>query len=148
MQSIIDNITPDKDLFNCIENVEKNKTDLMLLASPYIKNSFKKFLNYKNPIYTRECMFRNQTFEIILITWYPKSISPIHNHSENGCLMFLVNGSLREERFNNSYENVDTVDIEDKNVHYIHNREGLHRISNITDDTVYSVHIYSPPKFN
>ena len=38
--------------------------------------------------------------DIFFIIWKPKCISKIHNHSKNGCYMFIIKGDIREEIFN------------------------------------------------
>jgi len=147
MNKIIEKITLTSDLINSVELVESNKDVLIELAEPYI--SKQKFCIDKEKIYTRDCVFSNENFEIILITWYKGSESPIHDHAENGCLMFLLNGVLLEERFDPVDKNMSSLNIiRNKNVNYIHNREAFHRISNKTDETVHSIHVYSPPKYS
>ena len=145
MEILKDQISVDEDLFLHIYNVQKVRYKLMEEVSKYILEDLKNF-KYSGPIYTRKTFFRNDIFEAILITWYPGSGSPIHDHSENGCLMFLVNGCLNEEIYNESGELVMVKNISDNNVHYIHNRDGKHKVSNQTKYTVYSIHIYSPVK--
>jgi cysteine dioxygenase len=147
MEILKKEIINSEDLLNYINNVNKVRYKIFSEVSVYIIEDLKDFKNV-GPIYKRKVIFRNDIFEIILIAWNPGSMSPIHGHPENGCLMFLINGSLNEERFNNNNEkSLGNRNINDNSVHYIHNREGKHRISNINNFTVYSVHIYSPPQF-
>ena len=134
-----------QDLFLYIYNVQKARYKLIEEVSKYIIEDLKNF-KYSGPIYTRKPLFRNDIFETILITWYPGSESPIHDHSENGCLMFLINGCLNEERYDERGELDNIKNISDNDVHYMHNRYGKHKIMNKTRTTVYSIHIYSPPK--
>ena len=147
MDELIEQIKLSDDLINSVDLVESHKDALIELVEPYISKQ-KSHIDNEN-IYTRDCVFSNENFEIILITWYKGSESPIHDHAENGCLMFLLNGVLLEERFDPVSGNMSSLNIiRNKNVNYIHNREAFHRISNKTDETVHSIHVYSPPKYS
>ena len=35
--------------------------------------------------------------DIFFIRWKPNSVSKIHNHSKNGCYLFLLKGDIKEE---------------------------------------------------
>ena len=34
--------------------------------------------------------------DIFFILWRPNCVSKIHNHSQNGCYMFILKGNLKE----------------------------------------------------
>ena len=38
--------------------------------------------------------------DIYFIVWKPYARSKIHDHSKNGCHMFIIKGMLREELYN------------------------------------------------
>ena len=38
--------------------------------------------------------------DIYFIVWKPNALSKIHNHSKNGCYMFILKGDIKEEIFN------------------------------------------------
>ncbi len=83
-------------------------------------------------------------FGMYLIVWNPFCHTSVHNHPEGGCLMKILDGNIKEQRFMNaeSFSIVNTLNKDD--VSYIHDDIGLHRILNENNSTSYSLNIYSP----
>jgi len=146
----------------------KNKKKNISSLVPLIEQNLCQFLYYYdkfsnnkiNPInieetkngYIRNYMFIDEEldFEIILIEWKPDSISPIHNHADKGCVMLLLDGSLIETRYKETNKGIVSSSVEQilkHNVSFIENKKGIHKIENISkNNSVFSLHIYSPPK--
>jgi len=110
----------------------------------------------KPPIYiepfnnkiSRTKLFENDYYEIILIGWEPNARSTIHNHSDNGCLFFLIRGDLTEEVYDTQHiELIYTRNILKNDVGYIDDTIGYHRMINTKGSYSFSIHIYSPPNF-
>ena len=101
--------------------------------------------------YIKMQMFKNNYLDCYLIFWGPYSKSPIHNHSENGCYLKVLNGNLNELIYSNNNLNQlicnKTNVINNKEIGYIHNTMGYHNIINPNNFMVTSIHIYSPPNF-
>ena len=93
-----------------------------------IARPFKKFFNYEEvSIHDTP----DEEFEIFEIIWGESAESPIHDHSENGCILVLMDGKLEETIYDK-----DAVEIKKNivNCHepsYIHNSIGLHKIKNM-----------------
>jgi hypothetical protein len=81
--------------------------------------------------------------DIYFIVWQPNTVSKIHNHSKNGCHMFILKGMIREEIYtkNLSLTDINYYSTFDKS--YIDDNIGYHRIKN-SDQYSYSLHIYRP----
>ena len=45
----------------------------------------KKYCHYSEAMYTRNRIFRNNDFEIILLCWLPNQMAPIHGHEGEKC---------------------------------------------------------------
>lgn len=105
----------------------------------------------ENNNYIKMQMFKNNYLDCYLIFWDPYSKSPIHNHSENGCYLKVLNGNLNELIYSNNNLNQlicnKTNVINNKEIGYIHNNMGYHSIINPNNFMVTSIHIYSPPNF-
>lgn len=135
---------------NLIKNINNNfnKNKLIDLI-PYIQNynstDYKKYINLKKNAYNRTLIYKNYDFDIYLITWDKKCKSKIHNHSENGCIVKVLEGSLIENIYNKELEKVKTNILPKKSVSFISNNIGFHNIINDTDNISMSLHIYSPP---
>ncbi|HET6276799.1 MAG TPA: cysteine dioxygenase family protein [Candidatus Cybelea sp.] len=44
--------------------------------------------------YTRICAYQDSKFEIVLLNWSPRAVSPIHDHGEQHCWMYVLEGFL------------------------------------------------------
>jgi hypothetical protein len=97
--------------------------------------------------YLRDRLFLNDKFEVILITWGSDCKTRIHKHPHNGCLLSIMEGTLVEERYDNNKELFQKDTLKNGDIGYMHNDIGRHRIINNNDHNVYSLHIYSPPRF-
>ena len=42
--------------------------------------------------------------DIFFIRWKPNTVSKIHNHSKNGCYLFLLKGDIKEEIYSKEIE--------------------------------------------
>jgi cysteine dioxygenase len=115
------------------------------LMKKYEFSNFNSFIKTDNSNYCRNTIFRNDQFEILILSWLPGQKTSIHYHPNNGCLMKILKGQLHETKFTNNavieeiYKQNDTS--------YIHNDIGKHIIYNNSKDLTVSLHIYSPPNF-
>jgi hypothetical protein len=97
----------------------------------------------------RTKLYENKNYEIILISWLPGAESHIHNHSDNGCIYRLIDGTLIEEQYHpETLELIKLQNVLPNDVGYIDNETSYHRMINPDNQMAYSIHIYSPPNFN
>ena len=120
--------------YNLIKNYNDN--DWIKFKSEFHENS--------SPNYCKHVIFRNEDFELILIKWDKGSSSSNHLHPNNGCILKVLEGSLVEERFFEKTKYKITK-LSKNNMGFMHNILGSHKI--ISEETTYSIHLYSPPNF-
>ena len=103
------------------------------------------FNNYfKIPIkFNQFSNYNKYEYEMILLVWHPHSYTALHSHTENGCLMKILDGNILEERISNQGTFPQKNELYKNDISYIHNIEGLHRIINNNFQYSYSLHIYS-----
>ena len=94
--------------------------------------------------YYKNIIYQNDVFELVLIKWSKDSHTTIHQHPKNGCLLKVLEGNLKEERFYNK-EKYQVTNLDKNSVGYMHDVLGKHRISALEES--YSLHLYSPPKY-
>ena len=127
---------------DCIYDIENYKdTDWKKHKSFFINssNSYDKSKKYyKNIIY------QNDSFELILIKWEKGAQTSIHGHPDNGCILKLLEGKLKEEKYN-KFNKYKSSELGINSVGYMHNNLGTHKI--IALEESYSLHLYSPPKY-
>jgi len=81
--------------------------------------------------------------DIYFIVWKPNAISKIHNHSKNGCYLFLIKGNIIEEIYNKKLKKIGKNIYDNFSLSYINDNIGYHRIKNYNQYS-YSLHIYHP----
>ena len=81
--------------------------------------------------------------DIYLIKWKPNTISKIHNHSKNGCYLFLLKGNIKEEIYSKKLSLIDVNYYSTFDLSYINDEIGYHRIINANNYS-YSLHFYYP----
>lgn len=123
----------------------KLKDYVNLLKSIKFQN-WEKFIKKDEKKYFRNILFRNDDFEIIVITWMNSQKTPIHSHPENGCIMKILKGHLSEKKHYPN-KNIESFIYHKGDCSYIHNDIATHVIENISGDVSVSLHIYSPPNF-
>ena len=115
----------------------------------YNGNDWKKYINFKNDTYNKELIYRNNYFEMVLISWNKNQISPIHDHPNNGCVLKIMDGVLIEEKYKKKNKEIELLNIskyEKNSVSYMIGDKILHKIINL-DQPTNSLHIYSPPNY-
>ncbi len=61
------------------------------------------YVRYEDGVYTRNCVYRNGVFELLVLCWAPGARSPIHDHGGNRCWLvpqrggFLIDDYVRIE---------------------------------------------------
>jgi hypothetical protein len=96
--------------------------------------------------YYKKRIFSCAKYEIFLIFWNKKAKAKIHDHAENGCLMKILQGSLKE--INYEPDNISLINskiMNENDVSYIDNSLRYHAVENNSDMMAVSMHIYSPP---
>ena len=77
------------DLKNLSKQIQKE-----LEINPIAYTVYKTSYGYKKIL-----VHRSENYEIYLIIWEPYSQTPIHDHSDNGCLMMCLNNNLNQTIF-------------------------------------------------
>ena len=138
-------------LFETIENKLKNNIKLKSLTnivSGYNSDDWKKYIKINQKCYNRNIIKKNDTMELVIITWNVGQKTERHAHPEGGCVFKVLQGDINEQFYQtmNSNENVKHLNKYKKNdVAYIDNTIGYHLVHNNYKDICVSLHIYSPP---
>ena len=135
------------DILDYEYNIPGNFINLTSIVKKYIGIDWIKYIKYNNNKYNRIRLdnLSNSKFEIYIICWKPTQISPIHDHSENGCIMKVLDGSLKETLYDYDLFCQNETIINKHYISFIDNHIGLHRIESL--DYSVSLHIYSPPNY-
>jgi len=105
--------------------------------------------------YTRSCAYRDSVFEILLLNWAPGGASPIHDHGDQHCWLYVIDGVLEVD----DYVRLDPGDIpgyahveqrgsrtlEPGGMDLRSGRFDLHRVAARSGVAAVSLHLYSAP---
>lgn len=98
--------------------------------------------------YSRTIIHQIRDFDVVLIGWMAGQKSPIHNHPNNGCLVYPILGELLEERFCGELNILSQTAITVGDHSYIDDGICIHRLGNGSETKpAISVHVYSPSNF-
>ncbi|KAF4656679.1 Glutamate decarboxylase 2 [Perkinsus olseni] len=95
---------------------------------------------------------RTDLFQLLVLTWSPRSRSPIHNHPCERCFLMPLQGDLHEERYEVeeegptglSHKLIERTPIPIRTAAWIDNSLGWHAIENSGDGLGVSLHCYIP----
>ncbi len=106
-----------------------------------------KLIEWKDDIYNKKRIesLSSDDFDMYTISWLPGQKSPIHDHPQYGCIMFLISGTLEEKIYNKKLELIKTQTLTGPYIGYIDNKIGFHSVKCI--DKAVTLHIYSPGKY-
>ncbi|KAI8388790.1 RmlC-like cupin domain-containing protein [Radiomyces spectabilis] len=151
--------------------------DIVRLMEKYNSNTadWNKYTHFDHSrSYTRNLVDDgNGKFNLMVLAWSKGKQSPIHDHAGSHCVMKVLDGDIREIKYEypkNVVQDTSEYDItsmteqplDDANqsplhvtkdstykpnqVAYIHDKIGLHRVTNpSTEHGAVSLHLYTPP---
>jgi len=97
--------------------------------------------------YTRNLISTDgETYTLLLLCWNPQNESPIHDHPCDGCWLQVVQGGIREVRYDKQLNCVATLDYTTVGeLSYITDNVGYHKVGNTTQNPSITLHLYAPP---
>jgi cysteine dioxygenase len=136
-----------KDIILDINN-GKNMKELFEIVKTYNSDDRKEYNFFSEKKYKKNLVFRNSNFEVFIICWKPRQFSPIHDHSENGCILKIIKGELTEYIYNREpLKLIELNNLTKNSIGYIDNNQSIHKMINESTENCVSLHIYSPPNF-
>jgi cysteine dioxygenase len=141
---------PDQE-FQC-DNVYR-----FLAENPVDINSIAPFFHWSEKFYTRNLIYKDARFELMVLCWDKGQVSRVHNHADQMCWMTVPIGRLRGQNFRAvemneekqfcRLEETDCFDLSDCLAAKVELEEPIHQILNLPefDERAVSLHIYSKP---
>lgn len=126
----------------------------MLEAYAGEHEDWREFAYYEDSRYTRNMLFRNEDFELLLLCWGPGMQSPIHSHMGQNCWMAVLDGDIEEVHFRTPgggqggpLEQGRVTTLEQGRVAYISDDIALHlvRPTRASSQGGATLHLYSKP---
>ena len=141
-------LTSIEQLIDCFENSNPSEQISILKKLNIPKSEFEKFAIWKKGEYTRNCLARKESFELILICWDVGAKTPIHNHGGQDCWVYQISESVIEKRFSQAdptFKSQSSIILNEGKITYMHDRMGYHFIENISNNKAMTLHIYANP---
>ncbi len=133
---------------NVYQFLAKNPVDVETIA-PYFFWSEK--------FYTRNLLYKDERFELMVLCWDRGQVSRIHNHADQMCWMTVPVGKLRGQNFRAveldeekgfcKLSETDRFDLSDCLAAKVELEQPIHQILNLPEfnERAVSLHIYSKP---
>lgn len=128
-----------------------------LAENPVDVNTIEPYFFWCERFYTRNLIYKDERFEMMVLCWDRGQISRVHNHADQRCWMTVPVGRLRGQNFQvveeNTGENLcklektDCFDLSNCLAAKVELEEPIHQILNLPefDERAVSLHIYSKP---
>jgi cysteine dioxygenase len=128
-----------------------------LRDNPINVESISKYFFWSEKFYTRNLIFKNESFELMTLCWEVGQQSRVHNHSDQMCWMTVPVGKLRGQNFRTieydeasqfcRLEKSDNFDLSDCLASKVELEEPIHQILNLAEfnERAVSLHVYSKP---
>ncbi|MCH8329813.1 MAG: cysteine dioxygenase family protein [Bacteroidetes bacterium] len=131
-------------------SLEIYQYDEVFRAANIDLNEVENFIKWDPEHYTRNIIEGNEDYELMVICWEPGHKSGIHNHGTQEGWMDIIQGVIHEEMFDRASDDQEPhatteSDLEVKQVSYINDQIGMHRLSNTSDERAISLHLYVKP---
>jgi cysteine dioxygenase len=107
------------------------------------------YSSWSDDTYTRNCIYEDEDFELILLCWKPGQSTPIHDHGGEECWVKVIEGAFKERIFQHD-EAGDLQEISSSVTHigdvsYMIDFMGYHSLENISPGNSMTLHLYAKP---
>jgi cysteine dioxygenase len=128
-----------------------------LSDTPVDVDSISRYLFWNREFYTRNLVYKDERFEMLVICWERGQASAVHDHSDQKCWMTVPVGRLQGQNF--KIEEIDesrsfcklketqNFELSDCLAAKVELEEPIHQVLNLAeyDERAVSIHIYSKP---
>ena len=142
-----------KSLINSLEKFSKEDFPIQEVSSTILdhqisEENIKKYSYFSEDCYTRNKIYKNKNFEVLLLCWLPNQGAPIHGHEGEKCWFKVIKGDLLINNY--SLISEKPLKIEFKNTinasdNYLDGPADVHSIENHSDQPVTTLHVYARP---
>ena len=114
------------------------------------ETEIKPFITWNLERYTRNCIARNEDFELILLCWEKGQKTAIHCHNNQECWVKVISGDFEEcfyeyDESMNIMNYTKTDQVSQNQVTIIDDKDTYHTLENISQGRSISLHLYMKP---
>lgn len=137
------------DLVSTLSEGERTTFNEIIRTVNLPNHVFKNHCSWSDKSYTRNCLFDNEKFELILLCWEQGQATPIHDHDGEECWVRIIEGEFRETiykedksgKLNVIKSNIATTG----DITYMIDFMGFHCLKNLSNKRSMSLHLYAKP---
>ena len=103
---------------------------------------------FKNEKYSRNLVYKDKDFEVLVVCWGPGQCAPIHGHEGEKCWARVESGNLHignYQMLSNSPLELNMINELSCDAGYLDGPADIHSVKNISEDFSTSLHIYAKP---
>ena len=130
------------------ENFPVTKVSDLILKAQFNTNLLNKYSHFSKISYTRNMIYKNSDFEVLLICWSKGQVAPIHGHEGEKCWFKVISGKLIIYNYKIKSTNpLKLKELEKINAHagYLDGPADIHSIKNKNEEPVITLHVYAKP---
>lgn len=113
------------------------------------KEELRPYQSWSKKCYTRNCIFENDDFELILLCWEGNQKTQIHDHGGENCWVYFLDDEFEEEIYavddNENPVVLRKVKAKSGYISFMNDEMGVHRLKNCSDTRGMSLHLYAKP---
>jgi len=148
-QILTENINSVQDLLSCMASLNKSQFNACINAVDLSGCDFEPYGSWSDVHYTRNCLYCDEQYEVILLCWEKGQFTPIHDHGGEECWVKIISGSLEETIYKPNDLGEPTL-IKNSVAHaghttYMIDFMGCHRLKNVGNERAMALHIYAKP---
>ncbi|MBO6605906.1 cysteine dioxygenase family protein [Psychroserpens sp.] len=110
---------------------------------------FKSFESWSDKRYTRNCIYKDEQFEVLLLCWRAGQQTSIHGHDGEDCWVYMLEGEITEVFYLMDADRYLREDrshkIKPKQLTFMNDKLGYHKLSASDQCDSVSLHIYAKP---
>ncbi|WP_299337342.1 cysteine dioxygenase family protein [uncultured Psychroserpens sp.] len=138
-----------QDLIDVLSKSSKEDYSILLRSFGLDGIDFQPVESWSSEKYTRNCIYRDDVFELILLCWEAGQETPIHGHDGEDCWVYMMKGELQEV-----YYTIDTQNylreersqrLAPKQISFMNDKIGFHKLKNVNQGRSISLHLYAKP---
>lgn len=100
--------------------------------------------------YTRNCIVKTESHELILLCWEEDQGTPIHCHAGEECWVYLLQGGMKEIRYEDQKGTnvplpINETVVKERQFSYMSDEMGYHSLKNTHSGRSMSLHLYMNP---
>ena len=120
----------------------------LIQNSQFSEENIEQYSYFSKDCYTRNKIYKDKNFEVLLLCWLPGQMAPIHGHEGEKCWFKVIKGDLQINNYSIISESPLKLKFEktiNASAGYLDGPADVHSIKNCSNRQVKTLHIYARP---